>query len=116
MTASAIISIIGLCLTVGAILFSAYNQYWKKADLRLAIGDHIKSFRGSNDGHLVLSLPITVFNRGAQMGAVVRMRGVITRPQGSQEAQLHWECFEVAEEYLDGGKYRTRYRFGGVHR
>jgi hypothetical protein len=113
MNASLIVSIIGLCVTVGAILISAYNQYWKKADLRLAVGENVRSFKGSDNGHLVLSMPITVFNHGAQTGAVARMIGTLTRPHGSEETQIHWDRFEVAEEHLEDGKFRTRFRFGG---
>lgn len=110
---SLIVAIVGLLVAIGSMLFSAYHQYWKRADLSIAIGDRVRSFKSSDKGRLGLSLPITFFNDGAQVGAIVRMVGKLTRPGGHQELRIRWDRFEQAQELLEAGRFVTRFGFGG---
>ncbi len=112
-SASLIVAIVGLLVAIGSVLFSAYHQYWKKASLSIGLGERVRSFKSSDNGRLALSLPLTFFNNGAQVGAVVRMTGTLTRPGGSQEVELRWDRFEHAQEVIEGGRFITRFGFGG---
>lgn len=96
-----ILSSVAISISLLSLGFSSYNQYFKKPDIRIFIADVMDSWLDP-DGELVFNVSVTIFNDGAQYGAISRIVGRIVSEDSAQAVPFHWRIFiehkNVAEE------------------
>jgi hypothetical protein len=78
-----------LALIVSVITF--YILYFKKPELSILLADKLKCFSG--EGRLASVNTITIFNKGAQHGAVYKITSTLRHKQSNQFTESDWLMF-----------------------
>jgi hypothetical protein len=87
-----ILSSFAILISLISLWFSSYNQYFKKPNIRIFIADAIDSWLDP-EGELVFNVSVTIFNNGAQYGAISRIHGRIISEHSDQAMPFDWRIF-----------------------
>jgi hypothetical protein len=100
MTLADILSIIAVVISIGAVLFTAYEQYWKKPQLSVVLGDSISLHYGYQG--IALWACVVIVNQGAEDAVILRIDGTLTRDKWVSE--IGWLGFGKYKDQAPAGK------------
>jgi hypothetical protein len=86
-----VISSLALLMSVISLFFNYYIQYKKKPIITAELSDKLKCFSGENK--ISVNNTITIFNKGAQYGAVYKMKAELFHKQSDTTTTLFWNMF-----------------------
>jgi hypothetical protein len=105
-----VISSLALLFSIASLFFNYYIQYKKRPEISILLSDKLKSWLG--DKKLVCNSSITFFNKGAQYGAVYKMKAELFHKQSNTTTKLVWDMF-MQDKHIGkiGEEFKTHTAF-----
>jgi hypothetical protein len=83
------LSIVAIIVSVGTLLATLYEQYWKRPNLSLVLGESAFISYAPNLKRVVLWACVVLANRGAEDAAILRVEGTLSTAAAS-EYEIVW--------------------------
>ncbi len=105
MNSSDSIALCALAISILTFVFTAYEQYFRRPQIRLALGDTI-GLSQNKAGYLGIVVDLSLFNGGAREVQVVSLTGAMHSNASGREVSLRWFCFTDSRQVqLPDGRY-----------
>ncbi len=112
-TISEILSIVAIAISVVTLVITLYLQYLRKPKIIGLAGDTMHLMYGPKREIFEFTLNISIFNKGAQSTAIVRIEGVIDSAGWRESTDFEWSAFAESKNIGKDGVYKPFMEFTG---